>query len=190
VSSPVWHSLKAAGLLADGSGVTVRFEGRSPVLHRSVVAWTVGVCSVRRCSQAKASAGTTRAAMRGRRASQADIGRAMETGTVTKYNIKRTSRFISNNRVDIAEGRRGLVGLAAKAGRGRLVIAVGWVDLRRYKALRAAVPLSKLPPGYPSDTPPRHKDDGVRGRPTDLRRGWAQHNLWCRRAWCSRRIPA
>jgi len=111
------------------------------VLHRSIVAWIVGVCSVLRRSQAKALAEIAWGAMRCRRASQADIGRAMETGTVTKHNIKRTSRFVSNNRVDIAEGCRGLVGLAAKAGRGNLVIAVDWVDVRQYKVLRAAVPL-------------------------------------------------
>ncbi|MHC4506338.1 MAG: hypothetical protein ACYTFI_23835 [Planctomycetota bacterium] len=50
--------------------------------------------------------------------------------TVTKHGIKRTSRFISSDRVDVAEGCRGLVGLAAKAGGGDLVIAADRVDMR------------------------------------------------------------
>jgi hypothetical protein len=53
--------------------------------------------------------------MKCRRVSQADIGRSMETGSAAKYNIKRVSRFVLNNRVDLAEGCRGRVAFAAKA---------------------------------------------------------------------------
>ena len=54
-------------------------------------------------------------AMKRRRVSQADIGRAMETGTEAKYDVRLVSRSVRNTRVNIAEGRRALVALAAKA---------------------------------------------------------------------------
>jgi hypothetical protein len=80
-------------------------------------------------------------AMSARRVSQADIGRSMRTQTLAKYNIKRVGRFVSNDRVNIAEGCRGLIALAAKAAGRCLVIAVDWVDVGPYKVLKAAVPL-------------------------------------------------
>lgn len=80
-------------------------------------------------------------AMKCRRVSQADIGRAMETDTVAKYNIKRVSRFITNKRVNVAKGCRGLVRIAARASGGCLVVAVDWVDIGKYKVLKAAVPI-------------------------------------------------
>jgi len=73
--------------------------------------------------------------------SQADIGRAMETDTEVKYNIKRVSRFVRNERVNIAKGCRGLVRIAAKASGKCLVVAVDWVDIGKYKVLKAAVPI-------------------------------------------------
>jgi hypothetical protein len=79
--------------------------------------------------------------MKCRRVSQADIGRAMETDTVPKYNIKRVSRFITNKRVNVAKGCRGLARIAAKASGGCLVVAVDWVDIGKYKVLKAAVPI-------------------------------------------------
>ena len=65
----------------------------------------------------------------------------METGTVAKHNIKRVSRFVTNNHVNIAEGCRGLIRIAANSSGGCLVVAVDWVDIGRYKVLKAAVPI-------------------------------------------------
>ncbi len=53
----------------------------------------------------------------------------METDTVAKHNIKRVSRFVTNNHVNIAKGCRGLVRIAAKASGKCLVVAVDWVDI-------------------------------------------------------------
>jgi len=111
------------------------------VFRRSVLAWIVNLCPVLRRSQAKALAQIVFGAMRCRRVSQADIGREMETATTPKHNIKRVSRFVGNGRVNIAEGCRGLVRIAAKASGGCLVVAVDWVDIGRFKVLKAAVPL-------------------------------------------------
>lgn len=111
------------------------------MFHRSVVAWVVNACTVLRLSQSKALAEIAHGAMKCRRVSQADIGRAMETDTEAKYNIKRVSRFVTNNKVNIAEGCRGLVRIAAKASGRCLVVAVDWVDVGPYKVLKAAVPI-------------------------------------------------
>jgi hypothetical protein len=48
---------------------------------------------------------------------------------------------VANPRVEVTEGTRALVLVAATAGGGQLVVAVDWVDIRQYKVLRAAVPL-------------------------------------------------
>lgn len=114
---------------------------RSPVFRRSVLAWVVNLCPFLRRSQAKALAQIVFGAMKCRRVSQADIGRAMETPTTPKHNIKRVSRFVGNGRVNMTEACRGLVRVAAKASGGCLVVAVDWVDIGRYKILKAAVPL-------------------------------------------------
>ena len=111
------------------------------MFRRSVVAWVVNACSLLRLSQSKALAQIVFGAMECRRVSQADIGRAMETGTVAKHNIKRISRFVRNKRVNIAKGCRGLVRIAAKASGKCLVVAVDWVDIGKYKVLKAAVPI-------------------------------------------------
>jgi hypothetical protein len=65
----------------------------------------------------------------------------MSTGTVAKHNIKRVWRFVRNAAVQVVEGQRALVTLAAKAAGGRLFVAVDWVDIGQYKVLCAAVPL-------------------------------------------------
>ena len=114
---------------------------RSPVFHRSVLAWIVNLCPLLRRSQATALAEIVFGAMKCRRVSQADIGRSMQTGTTPKHNIKRVSRFVRNTRVNVADGCRGLIRLAAKASGGCLVVAVDWVDIGRFKVLKAAVPL-------------------------------------------------
>ena len=112
-----------------------------PVFRRSVVAWVVNACSLLRLSQSKALAQIVFGSMGCRRVSQADIGRAMETGTTPKHNIKRVSRFVGNKRVNVAKGCRGLVRIAAKASGKCLVVAVDWVDIGKYKVLKAAVPI-------------------------------------------------
>ena len=101
----------------------------------------VTLCTGLRGSQRKTLSHLVVGAMRCRRASLADIGRAMCTGTVAKHNIKRVWRFVSNAGVQVVEGARALVVLAAKAAGGRLFVAVDWVDIGPYKVLRAAVPL-------------------------------------------------
>jgi len=79
--------------------------------------------------------------MRCRRVSLADIGRSLGTKALAKHSIKRVYRFLKNRRVEVAEGARALIHLAARAAGGQLVVAVDWTDIRHYKVLCAAVPL-------------------------------------------------
>jgi hypothetical protein len=109
--------------------------------HVQVVNWVLTFLIGLRRSQRKTLGELVYGAMRCRRVSEADIGRAMETGTVPKHNIKRVWRFLRNQRVEVTEGMRAVACLAARAARGRLVVAIDWVDVGRYKVLRAAVPL-------------------------------------------------
>ena len=111
------------------------------MLYGSVRNWIIKACSGLRLSQRKTLAELVLGAMRCRRASLADIGRSLETGALAKHNIKRVYRFLRNHRVEVAEGARALIRLAARAAGGRLVVAVDWTDIRHYKVLCAAVPL-------------------------------------------------
>jgi hypothetical protein len=99
------------------------------------------LCGGLRLSQAKTLAALVLGAMRSRRISLADVAEGMEDATTVKHRIKRIWRFLRNPKVDVVEGLRALVHLAAKHSGGRLVVAVDWVEIRQYKVLRAAVPL-------------------------------------------------
>jgi len=110
--------------------------------YRGIVAWVEGLCTFMRASQAKTLAALVVGAMRCRRASQAEIGRGMLTGTVVKHNIKRLYRFLTNERVEAPVACLALMELAMKAAKGMLLVAVDWVDIGPYRALRAAVPLT------------------------------------------------
>jgi hypothetical protein len=114
---------------------------RKPEFCVGVLAWIAAVCKGLRRSQHKTLAELVCGAMRCRRVSLADIGRAMGGPAQCKSRINRVDRFLGNLRVEVVEGLSGLVWLSARATRGQLLIAVDWVDIRSYKVLRAAVPL-------------------------------------------------
>jgi hypothetical protein len=111
------------------------------VLHSRVLNWITGLTISLRLSQRKTLGELVFGAMRRRRVSLADIGRSLCTKTTAKRNIRRIWRFLKNNLVDVHEGAKELIHIAAKAARGRLFVAVDWVDKGQYKVLRAAVPL-------------------------------------------------
>lgn len=111
------------------------------MLHKKVVKWILGLSLQLRLSQRKTLAELVYGAVKCRRVSLADIGRSLGTDALAKHSIKRVWRFLKNYRVCVAEGCRGLVRMAAKAAGGRLFVAVDWVDIGKYKVLRAAVPL-------------------------------------------------
>ena len=106
-----------------------------------IVAWIVGACTQVRRSQAKTLAELVCGAMRCRRASLADIGRAMRGKALPKHKIKRVDRFLGNERVEVAEAMRALMVIAAKAAGWRLFVLLDWVDIGSYKVLVAGVPI-------------------------------------------------
>jgi len=107
--------------------------------RKGIIAWICGLCVDLRLSQRKTLAEIVLGCMRCRRVSIGEIGRAVETDALTKHRIKQVDRFLANNRVDIINGARGLIGFVAKRAK-QLIIAIDWVDVRNYKVLRAAVP--------------------------------------------------
>ena len=109
--------------------------------HNTIVSFIVNLCTGLRLSQRKTLGELVFGAMRCRRVSLADIGRSLDSGAMVKHCIKRVYRFISNPRVEVAEGARALLHIAAKHAEGRFLVALDWVDIRNYKVLRAAVPL-------------------------------------------------
>jgi len=108
---------------------------------QNIFNWVVNTCNGFRLSQRKTLAEIVCGVLKCRRVSLADLGRSMQTNTTAKHNIKRVYRFLQNNRIDVSEGCRSLLHLVANASGKRLLVAVDWVDVREYKALRAAVPL-------------------------------------------------
>ena len=109
--------------------------------YGKIVTWIVNACTKIRRSQAKTLAEVVVGAMRCRRASLADVGRAMRGKVLAKHKIKRVWRFVGNERVEVAEAAWALIAIAAKAARGRLFVLVDWVDVGRYKVLVAGVPI-------------------------------------------------
>jgi hypothetical protein len=109
--------------------------------YGKIVGWIVNACTKIRRSQAKTLAEVVVGAMRCRRASLADVGRAMRGKALAKHKIKRVWRFVKNERVEVAEAAQALIVIAAKAARSRLFVLVDWVDVGCYKVLVAAVPI-------------------------------------------------
>jgi hypothetical protein len=66
------------------------------------------------------------------------VGRAMETGTTPKHNIKRVHRFVARGTVDTEEGMRALMETACW-GKERVVLAADWTDLGDYQMIAAGV---------------------------------------------------
>jgi len=114
------------------------------------IAWVLSLCSDLRLSQAKTLSELTAAAMHVGRVSLAAIGRKLTGETATKHRIKRTWRFVANQRVVISEAMRGVVRHLVKrlkkpqpAGkkrrRPRLIVALDWTEFRAFHTLMAAV---------------------------------------------------
>lgn len=105
------------------------------------IAWVVSVCSsCLRLSQAKTLSILVAAAMRCRRASLANLGRAMLGNA--KHQIKRCWRFCANDRVETADAMRGVVKrLLGRKRKKPLLVALDWVDIRQFQTLMASVVL-------------------------------------------------
>jgi hypothetical protein len=112
------------------------------------LAWVQSVCSDLRLSQAKTLSDLVAAAMCVGRVSLAAISRKVTGTTAVKHRIKRTWRFVANQRVVVSDAMRGVVGHLVKRyrtsqrgrrrRRSRLLIAFDWTEIRDFHTLMAA----------------------------------------------------
>lgn len=129
------------------------------------MAWVVSVCSLSlRLSQAKTLSALVASAMRCQRVSLANLGRAM-LGT-TKHQIKRAWRFCANQRVETTDAMRPILTrmLKKRSRKKKLLIALDWVDIKRFQTLVASIVLKgrSTPIAWASTT--NHVYDGHRSR--------------------------
>lgn len=101
--------------------------------------WVISVCAGLRLSQAKTLGNLVAASLHVQRISLANIGRAA-LGT-TKHQIKRCWRFCANPRIETADAMQGVVKQILRKRNKPLLIALDWVDIRKYQTLMAAAVL-------------------------------------------------
>jgi predicted nucleic acid-binding protein len=140
--------------------------------RRDVIAWVLSVCSALRLSQAKTLSELVAATLSVGRVSLAAIGRALTGPSAAKQRIKRTWRFVANQRVVISDAMSGLVRQWAKRyqklqrrGRRRrppLLIAFDWTEIRDFHTL--AAPLGLVPKHSFGPALPSLGAEGGRGR--------------------------
>ena len=116
-----------------------------------VLSWVVSLCTDLRLSQAKTLGALAAAATRLQRASLANIGRLLGSEAACKHRIKRTWRFCANQRVEVSDAMRGLIGRLLKPRRVKpgarrkklkpLLVAFDWTDIRGFHTLMAAAVL-------------------------------------------------
>ena len=126
-------------------------------------AWVISVCACSlRLSQAKTLGALVGAALGVQRASLANLGRSMLGRT--KHQIKRAWRFTDNDRVEVSDAMRPVVGRLLKRRKGKLLVALDWVDVRGFQTLMAAAVLKgrSVPVCWASTT--NHVYDGHRSR--------------------------
>jgi hypothetical protein len=112
------------------------------------IAWVLSVCTDLRLSQAKTLSELVAATVHVGRVSLAAIGRLLTGPAAAKHRIKRTWRFVANDRVVISDAMSGLVRQLAqryrklqRRGRRRrspLLIAFDWTEIRNFHTLMAA----------------------------------------------------
>ena len=105
----------------------------------AVVAWALSVCAGLRKSQAKTAADLVAAALDAARISLAALGRRLAGEARCKHRIKRAWRFCANRRVAVSDAMQGVcTRLARRLGRGPLLVALDWVEVRSFHTLMAA----------------------------------------------------
>lgn len=113
------------------------------------IAWVLNVCTGLRLSQAKTLSELVGATLLVGRVSLAAIGRKLTGPTAAKHRIKRTWRFVANQRVVISDAMGGVVQALVKRQRqlehrgkrrrrSRLLIAFDWTEIRDFHTLMAA----------------------------------------------------
>jgi len=104
------------------------------------VSWVFAVCSgCLRRSQVKTLSQLVAGCLSVSRISLANIGRSLLGQVSAKHKIKRTWRFVANNRVIVSDAMRGVVRRLLKRRKKRtLLIAFDWTNIRGFCTLMAA----------------------------------------------------
>jgi hypothetical protein len=112
--------------------------------RKAAIDWVLWVCADHlRRSQAKTLSYLVAGALVCVRASLANIGRGVLGTTADKHKIKRVYRFLRNERVEVSDAMRGLVGVLLKRHRKAfknrpLAVGFDWVKVRGFYTLMAA----------------------------------------------------
>jgi len=106
------------------------------------MAWVLSVCAGLRASQAQTLADLVAAALGVGRVSLAALGRRMAHPTAAKHRIKRTWRFVANQRVEVSTAMRGVIGQRVRRRKKPLIVSLDWTEIRGFCTLVAATPLA------------------------------------------------
>lgn len=109
--------------------------------RKDAIAWVLSVCATSlRLSQARTLSELVAGALKVSRVSLAQIGRHLLGSSTAKHRIKRTWRFVANERVEPSEAMRAVVARLVKRHRNKpLLVALHWTGLRGFRTLMAAV---------------------------------------------------
>lgn len=104
-----------------------------------VIAWVLSVTASLRLSQSKTLSVLVAAALATARISLAELGRHLTGPAAAKHRIKRTWRFTTNERIEVATAMRRVVRRLLKRRRKRpLVVGFDWTEVGDFCTLMAA----------------------------------------------------
>lgn len=106
------------------------------------ISWVLALCApYLRLSQAKTLSALVAATLGAARISLSEIGRRLVGPVAAKHRIKRTWRFVANERVEASDAMRGVVAQILRHRRKKpLLVAFDWTDIRGFCTLMASVP--------------------------------------------------
>lgn len=104
------------------------------------ISWVLRVCAASlRLSQAKTLSELVAATLSTTRISLSEIGRRLVGPVAAKHRIKRTWRFVANERVETSDAMRGVVAQVLRRRKKPLLVAFDWTDIRGFCTLMASV---------------------------------------------------
>jgi hypothetical protein len=103
------------------------------------ITWILGVCSgFLRLSQGKTLSELVAGALHVGRVRLAEMGRKLIGKTAVKHRIKRVWRFTANQRVEVSDAMRPVVGKLLRRRKKPLLVAFDWTEIRGFCTLMGA----------------------------------------------------
>ena len=107
----------------------------------TAIAWVLSLCAAYlRLSQAKTLSELVAATLGAARISLSEIGRRLVDPVAAKHRIKRTWRFVANDRVEVSDAMRGVVAKVLRRRKKPLLVAFDGTDIRGFCTLMASIP--------------------------------------------------